>query len=411
MKPLSNEEAQRLHDELVPSNEWRPPKEIIQQQELRAVNWVLTDNIPEGIGMLAGSSGVGKTVAVVPLACLVAGFTHTDCNIKTKVPRKVIFFTEDDAQLNRSLFGVRQLLKADGQGVDFERFTKMIHVFPAQRLAGQENEQRIRWAIEQFSIPHEKLGKVPPLIVLDTDSANFDLEDENSNAQVGRILASLKEVFLETKAPIWVIAHLIKSAKGLTIDDLLNASARGGGAWEADCYWTAAIGRESDTSSKTILKIDKERAGGLRGHEIHFKVNLLELELTDDLGDLVMQKYPQVTITQGNKKSREHDKLERHLQNTINAMSHELLIKDYLSAAEIKKLTGAKTKDQGQIFAELLIQQRIKEIKTPHEKHKDRKVCYVLPTQEDLMRKTFLGIVGKCDQKSTPENVIFESGG
>jgi len=92
-------------------------------------------------------------------------------------------------------------------------------------------------------------------------------------------------------------------------------------------------------------------------------------------------------------------------------MSHELLIKDYLSAAEIKKLTGAKTKDQGQIFAELLIQQRIKEIKTPHEKHKDRKVCYVLPTQEDLMRKTFLGIVGKCDQKSTPENVIFESGG
>jgi AAA domain len=411
MSPLDPEEALKRREDFisVTPNEWLPPREILLNRELQSVSWVLPNNIPEGIGLIAGSSGVGKTVAVSPLACAVAGFVQADSNLTTKVHRKVVFFTEDDAQIDRSFYGVRIKLENEGQKIDFEYFKNMVHVYPAQRLYAEANKNRVQWAVDNFSIDHPILGSVPPLIIFDTASANFDLEDENSSAQVGRTVSALKEVYLSTKAPIWIIAHLVKSAKGMTIDELLKLSARGSGAWEADCSWTAIIGRESDSSRKTILKIDKERTGGLRGHEIHFEVEFDEECLTDALGDSVMQRYPLVTMKQGDKKGRQEMANERILQDVISAIARRIEASDrkHLFASEVKTLMNIKSSEKRKLLDELIIQKRIKQINTPHESHKDHKVAYVIPTLGEKLSSVLPGIVGNDGLKNSSKTGDF----
>jgi len=213
--------------------------------------------------------------------------------------------------------------------------------------------------------------------------------------------------------PIWIIAHLVKSAKGVTIDELLKLSARGSGAWEADCSWTAIVGRESESSRKTILKLDKERTGGLRGHEIHFDVEFNEEWLTDDLGDAVTQRYPLVTIKQGNKKGRQDMANERILQDVINAMAKQLEASDckYLFASEVKALMSIKSTEKPNLLAELLLQKRIKRISTPHESHKDHKVAYLLPTLGEKLSGVFSGIVGNDGFKNTQKTEDLSDAG
>ena len=92
MKPLSNTEAMKLHGELAqPLEQWQPPQEIALIKELKAVDWVIPDNIPEGVGLLAGYAGVGKTVVVSVLACTVAGFNELQSDVIAKVHRKVVY--------------------------------------------------------------------------------------------------------------------------------------------------------------------------------------------------------------------------------------------------------------------------------------------------------------------------------
>jgi len=395
MKPLSNTEAMKLHGELAqPLEQWQPPQEIALIKELKAVDWVIQDNIPEGVGLLAGYAGVGKTVVVSVLACTVAGFNELQSDVIAKVHRKVVFFTEDDAQLNRNLYGMRQKLGQEDQKIDFGQFAQWVHIFPSQRITPVEMRAKIEWTVKEFTVNHPVLGDVPPLIVFDTASANFDLEDENSSAQVGKAMSCLKELHLVTKAPIWILAHLAKSTKGLTIDELINTSARGSGAWEADCSWTAVIGRESESSRKTILKLDKERTGDLRGHEIHFDVEFCEEYLTDALGECVIQKYPTVSIRQGDKKARSMMAKERILQDVINEMSYLLETQKYLFKKEITDLMKVKADKKGKLFNELLIQKRLKEVPIPAHQitHHTRKIGYVLPTMGELLSERFSGI-------------------
>jgi hypothetical protein len=412
MIPLTNEEAQRLHDELVPVPQWQAPQEIALSRELVVVDWVIPSNIPEGVGLIAGYAGSGKSVAVTPLACTAAGFYEQESDVVAKVHRQVVFFSEDDAQLNRSIYGIRKKLEQDGQKIAFEQFAKKVHIFPSQRITHDEMREKVLWAVKQFSIDHPKLGLVAPLIVFDTASANFDLDDENSSAQVGKAMACLKEIHLVTKAPIWILAHLSKAAKGLTIDELINTSARGSGAWEADCSWTAVIGRESESSRKTILKIDKERTGDLRGHEIHFDVEFCEEYLTDSLGECVIQKYPTVSLRQGDKKARVQMAQDRILQDCINEVARLLETRKYLYKKEILDLIKIKADKKQSLFTELVYQKRLKEIAVPPEEvtHHTKKFGYVLPTIGEKLSDAFSGISGNELLKNTPKTGVFLNG-
>ena len=150
------------------------------------------------------------------------------------------------------------------------------------------------------------------------------------------------------------------------------------------------MGRESDSSRKTILKIDKERTGGLKGHEIHFDVDFHDEYLIDALGDSVAQKYSTTSIRQGDKRSRNEAAKDRKLQDTINEMAKLLEAKEtrrYMFKQEILDLMHVKSAKKSEMFNELLLEKRIKEIEVPQSEvtHHRKRVAYVLTTFGDRL--------------------------
>ena len=276
---------------------------VVLGETLKPVDWVIDYIIPEGVGVIAGSPGVGKTTAIIPLALAAAGFIHYTDNITAKITRNVVVFTEDSNQVERIIYGaVKHMERVGNKPVTLTEVAERVHVYGSKRVNPATMRGKIAEAVKLYSLPHEKLGTIAPLLIFDTASANIDLTDENSNSQVSASMAVLKEFYEERKVPSWVITHLTKTAKNQQIDALTNFAARGGGAWEGDAQWTALLGRapipgsENEFTNISVLQIDKERVGDLKGKELNFTLTLHEEWVIDRLGEEATQKYPVVTI-------------------------------------------------------------------------------------------------------------------
>jgi len=73
-------------------------RKLTIQREFRPPTYVIDGIIPEGVGVIAGSAGIGKTTGIIPLAAIVAGFASHLSDIRAKRRRHVIVLTEDDSQ-------------------------------------------------------------------------------------------------------------------------------------------------------------------------------------------------------------------------------------------------------------------------------------------------------------------------
>jgi len=268
----------KIHDELVPPI------------------YVIDGIIPNGVGVIAGSAGVGKTTAIVPLAAIAAGFTSHLSDIKAKRIRHVIVITEDDAQVSRILVGMTEWLRLEsGQSVSISDLSERIHLYSSTRLSIAALKSNLEEATKFSHYMTNKDGKtieIPPLVIIDTAAANLDITNENANAEISSFMAVLKELHTKTGMNIWVIAHLAKTAKGAAIDSMDSLSARGGGAWEADANWTAIL--SSDEDGKRVLKMNKRRVE-LLFNEISFPSVVHRKPSFDEFGDLVNVEYRYVT--------------------------------------------------------------------------------------------------------------------
>jgi len=121
---------------------------------------------------------------------------------------------------------------------------------------------------------------MPPLLIFDTASASFSLDDENSNSEQSKMIASIKEVIRELRSSIWIITHVAKAAKSL---DLKQQSSRGAGAIEADVQTAASLGREIGAEC-SVLSITKNRIQ-TKFDEINFKPTFHNLQIEDEWGD------------------------------------------------------------------------------------------------------------------------------
>jgi hypothetical protein len=305
---------------------------------MSAPKWVVDGIIPTGVGIIAGSAGVGKTTAIVPLSAIVAGFQSHLSSVKSKVKRKVIYITEDDSQVFRLLYGIQKCLTTnDGKKHTIEEIGGWFHIYSSKRVTHSQLRDTLHEAFNRhLGEIDAKSGKVqvPPLVVIDTAAANLDIENENDNAQISRFMAVLKEVHSQTEMPIWVIAHLTKMAKGVDIDNLDTLSARGGGAWEADANWTAILSTDKDTDQR-IFKMNKRRVE-LEFAEILFDSIAHEEWVEDYLGDVVPVAYRYVTPYQSDSNMRIAKKMqfkEGEILKTIEEL-------EYPSANEIAKEHG-----------------------------------------------------------------------
>lgn len=250
--------------------EFDQPQEIDEEPSLHRLNkfvhldgkakaprWVIPGFIGQGVTVISGSQGVGKTTAILPLALTAAGLHGGE--LMPRHWRHVVYISEDIEQVQRILTGITD---HSGIGVTVEDLRERLHLVEAVRMDPYEVARAGDPYRKQFTRVVDGV-EIPPLVVLDTKSAVLESEDENNNSEASRMMAALKQGF--SGLPVWLIGHVAKT----DINRVENLTSRGANAIEADANQTIFLIRDKD---RRYLKQGKTR----------FEPKWSELEITTD---------------------------------------------------------------------------------------------------------------------------------
>ena len=203
---------------------------------LKPVEFVIDGFISNKITVIAGPPGVGKTSLLVPLAFHAAHLCDPDSEIKPILRRRVIYVTEDADQVERIIYGI---CKHEKLKVPKEGFRYWFRIENAKRKKGEDLAAFISKMREEYSVnlgPEYGDYIVEPLIVLDTSNATIDLDNENDNAEAGKIIADIKSAI--GRSAVWLVAHTSKVTSRTEVEQM---SARGAGAFEGDANAVAYL--------------------------------------------------------------------------------------------------------------------------------------------------------------------------
>lgn len=213
-------------------------------KEPKPPRWVLPGVIGQGLTVISGAQGVGKTTTILPLALVVAGLHGGE--LMPRHWRHVIYVTEDIEQVQRILAG---MVRFGGLGIKQEDVKERLHLVAAVRLDAAKVAEVGDFYREQF-VRVVKGVEISPLVVFDTKSAIFAVENENDNAEASRLVAAIKQNF--ANLPVWLVGHISKQNIGRT--NVNEISTRGANAIEADANQTIFLVREGDARFIVLSK-------------------------------------------------------------------------------------------------------------------------------------------------------------
>lgn len=241
----------------------------------KAARWVIPGVIEHGVITIAGARGVGKTTAVLPLAMAAAGLHKPDYPMAPKADRwrHVIYISEHVEQVQRIVSGV---VDCAGWGIAWESVGERLHVVEAKRLP---IEVIVGVAGFYQSLTRIVDGvEILPLIVFDTQSASFAMDNENDNSEASKIMAALKQQFHD--APIWIVGHVAKAAIGRS--EIADLTARGAGAFEADSIQNLYLVKDGE---ERFLCIGKTRVEPKHGAELAIVPDYKVVEGVNEWGE------------------------------------------------------------------------------------------------------------------------------
>lgn len=217
--------------------------------------YIFDNFMSTGVNVVAGAPGVGKTTLIVPMALATAHLCSPTFELKPQVRRNVIIITESVVQVQRVIYSMCQWGMTGASAQDFNDRVKVIQ---SQRLdpkvVAQVAEEYKEWVVDNDKADGS-IYKALPLVVFDTANAVFDLENENDNAQVGRVMAYIKQAFLSF--PVIIVSH---TAKVMGSGDSDFLSPRGASAWTGDAQGVYTVFKDGeDNLSPRILKATKVR--------------------------------------------------------------------------------------------------------------------------------------------------------
>jgi len=244
------------------------------EKEARPTKWVIRDVIQEGFVIIAGSPGVGKTTNLLPLLAHVAHLGPADHPMRPPGRRKIIWITEDAAQVQRIIQGMVHagwftMDEADG----------WFNVVNAARMSVDQVAQVEEYYREYSNDVQGADGTVTlrPLIVIDTFNAVVDLGEENSNSEASRAIATLKTAF--AGYPVVVLAHTSKALKGRV--EAREMAIRGAGALEADAHQVMFL---VEDAGDRFMVFGKTRFERREQKEIRFEAYFKSIVLQGDFG-------------------------------------------------------------------------------------------------------------------------------
>jgi RecA-family ATPase len=206
--------------------------------EPMAPRFVIPGFIGYGLVIFAGTHGVGKTTALLPLAMVAAGLHGHGDPLAPKHWRHVVYITEDTEQARRILAGI---VKFGGLGLEVGTVRERLHIVEARRLEPSYVAEVATTYREQFARAVDGV-EVPPLVVMDTKSAVFSIDEENSNSEASAIVAMLKQSF--QSLPVWLVGHVAKA--NMSRGDVAGLALRGASAYEADANQVLYLAKEGE---------------------------------------------------------------------------------------------------------------------------------------------------------------------
>lgn len=233
--------------------------------------WVIPGFVAEGVCVIAGSRGVGKTTALIPLALTAAGIHEPDYPLAPRHWRHVVYITEDLNQAERIINGYARHV-----GLDLAVVRERVHMVNAKRLPPSYVAEVGEIYSQQFTRTAQDVDLLP-LVVIDTMAATLHLDSENDNSEASVAIAALKQDFAQL--PVWVIGHLAKA--NLTRSDASSLTMRGAGAFEADAHQVLCLVREEETRWLVPNKVRFDP----RWHELQFESHWTTVAVFDRWGN------------------------------------------------------------------------------------------------------------------------------
>ena len=236
--------------------------------EISPLEYVFDNFVSTGIQVIAGAPGVGKTTLIIPLALAAAHLCSVDFEMRPTIRRNVIFISESVLQVQRVIYS---LYNWGNTGFRAEDFEERIRLLEARRLSAEVISE-VAEEFKSWTYPNLKADGTSfdarPLLVLDTASSTFLMENENDNSEVSNILSSLKENF-GASYPIFIITHTPKSM-GNSDSEML--SPRGASSWAGDAHgvYTVFSTEETETERNQNNRI-------MRATKIRFPAAFTEL--------------------------------------------------------------------------------------------------------------------------------------
>lgn len=305
-----------------------------------APDWVINGIIPEGVGVISGSGGVGKTTCIVPLALIAAGIIAEGSNLENEVNRRIIYITEDPKQVMTILNGMRKFLRwNDAQWANVK---DMFKVIDSRRMSIDEIAHVLAsstiWGIGEQIL-------MMPLVIFDTASSNFDVINESDNSEASAYMSIMKEHAFRFKSSIWIIAHLSKVSKGMSVDDIQNLGSRGASAWEDNAQWTATLASENaNGEGHRILRMGKKRET-LKFDEISFEGSVQHEIVKNRLGEDVQIDYRYTVPRKSNRDQRVSEKLQERENDIEDAILKAVETLQYPSKRDIIDSVNFQGKD------------------------------------------------------------------
>jgi KaiC/GvpD/RAD55 family RecA-like ATPase len=210
---------------------------------LEPIDFLVDGFVAHSFSVIAGQPGVGKTTALLSIALVAAGFQIGSSPLKCEARRKVIYVSEDTAQIRRSLYAYCAHF-----GLDANEIKKWFVLIEAQR----SNVKQVL-VLANNVVRHTVNGERPWLII-DTANATLDIENENDNSQVGKFIAEIKQtIYVQLETSVAIVTHTSKTIS--REDD--SAMARGASAFTGDATLTAVLFQ--DDSKNRYMRLGKTR--------------------------------------------------------------------------------------------------------------------------------------------------------